>query len=333
MDDRAGMIFPWQTAQWQQFSHAKQTRRLAHAYLLTGIYGLGKLKFAIEAAHLLLCPNEGCQDALCHTRRFITANKTHSNLCWIEPEEAGHAIKVDQIRALNEFVQQTSLQGEYRLVVIQSANQMNINAANALLKTLEEPAPGAILILVCDEVSHLPATILSRCQRITFSQPKREPALAWLKNQLKDQSIDANLLLNLAHGAPLAALEWQQTNRVLARQELFELLYALKQRLADPLTAAVKIQAMDSRQFLDDMLSWIIDLLHLQVGGKPESIINQNFLSQLRQVINEIPMMESIHLMSYLQQVRSQIMSGINLNKQLLIENILIRWSRAHVSR
>ncbi len=200
------MYYPWQTSQWQQLMAAKQAGRLPHALLLSGIAGTGKAVFANSFIRNMLCtqssPAGYCGQ--CHSCRLITGN-VHPNIYCLAPEKAGAAIKVDQIRGASEFVAQSSFNGEFRFVVIDPAEDMHINAANALLKTLEEPANGAMLILISGESQRMPATILSRCQRIVFPQPEQQAALTWMKAQTDISQPE--LLLRLANGAPLAALK------------------------------------------------------------------------------------------------------------------------------
>ncbi|TAK77462.1 MAG: DNA polymerase III subunit delta' [Gammaproteobacteria bacterium] len=308
-------MFPWQQKQWQQLLRLKQENCLPHALLLTGIAGTGKAIFADSFSRLLLCQNNNCNT--CHHCRLI-AGRAHPNVLWIEPEKPGHAIKVDQIRYVNEFINQSGLQGDYRLVIIHPANAMNANAANALLKTLEEPSANAILMLISDQSQRLPATIISRCQRMLFPPPKQEEALAWLKQQPIDAAIDLELLLKLANGAPLAAMKLMKDDLLSQRQALFQ--------QGDPIKLAAKMQEMDLLQLIDFILSWVMDLLRLQVGDDGSRIINQDYKKQLMQAAQQTELSSSTKFIDYLQQLRGEINRGINLNKQLTIENILIKW-------
>lgn len=331
------MIYPWQTEQWQQLLRTTQENRLPHALLFVGIRGTGKAHFAESFVRAQLCQHSGHTadntDCVCHACRLITG-RSHPNVLWVEPEKEGSAIKIDQVRDITEFVNQTSLQGEHRFVVINPANNMNANAANALLKTLEEPSAGAIMILISEQASHLPATILSRCQHLHFPQPKTELAFAWLTKKLPDNTPDPELVLRLANGAPLAALQLVQDETLSARLNLLQILYALSQKQADPIKSATTIQALDTLHILDFTLTWIIDLLRLHVGGDVNEIINKDFIPQLTDMHQRTLLRNVAQYMDYLQQLRSQISKGINLNKQLMIENLLIRWMEcAYVSR
>ena len=144
------MIFPWQQKEWRQLCRAKESGRLPHALLFSGLAGIGKTQLADYFSRLLLCQqfqteyDPKCQ---CHSCR-LAEGRAHPNVLWITPEKEGQAIKVDQIREVSDFIYQSARQGEYNIVVIHPANQMNVNAANALLKTLEEPPHGSLLILI-----------------------------------------------------------------------------------------------------------------------------------------------------------------------------------------
>jgi DNA polymerase-3 subunit delta' len=181
-------IFPWQAIQWQQLVRARQQEKLAHALLFSGLDGIGKNKFARAFAHLLLCtkPSElGVWCGECHSCHMVAAG-THPDLVLIEVEEKAKNISVDQIRALIKNVNETTLTGGYRVVIIHPATAMNVNAANALLKTLEEPAAKTCIILVAEEGVRMPATIISRCQKVLFTKPEYQQALTWLKQQITD---------------------------------------------------------------------------------------------------------------------------------------------------
>src|SRR5690606_13584253 len=144
-------------------------------------------------------------------------------------------IKIDQLRELVLKVNETSMQAGLRIVILNPVHAMNIAASNALLKTLEEPAPNTLLISISDQRLRLTATIASRCQKIMFRRPSKEMANAWLQSQHVQ---DAELLLALTNGFPLAALALQTDNLMSLRQELYQGLHAMKRGHLDPLSFA-----------------------------------------------------------------------------------------------
>lgn len=318
------MIYPWQHSQWQQLWQAHLADRLPHALLFTGLAGTGKSLFANIFANALLCTKpseEGVCCGSCHACHMLAGN-AHPNKVSIAPEKPGAAIKVDQVRDIAEFTQQTALIGERRVVIIQQANNMNMSAANALLKTLEEPASGALLILVSDQDGQLPATIKSRCQRIIFPQPNQSLALAWLRDRLQAQATSPELLLNIAHGAPLAALLLAQDSALNPRKILYDGL----SRYADinPVSLAAELDEMELLQFIDYFLSFVMDVLRLRLGAAVA--VSKDYQQQLSMLQSKLAPDHGADFMQRLQSIRQQVLVGFNFNRQLLIESLFIQW-------
>ena len=201
---------------------------------------------------------------------------------------------------------------------------MNINAANALLKTLEEPSSDALIILITHQDKQLPATILSRCQRLVFSKPTVDMALNWMQTQVSDDQ--AALALHLAHGAPLAALALIQEKKLFMRQTLFDLFYLLHQQRENPVSAASKMIDSELSALLDFSLSWMTDVLRLQLIKSSVYIVNRDYQEQLAELQQYVSPQAGFHFVDYLQQLSKQMVAGINLNKQLMIESIFIKW-------
>lgn len=322
------MKYPWQEKQWHQLWQAVQANRLPHGLLLSGMAGTGKYQFALHFAQALLCQQvaqngEPCGN--CHACRLVLT-AAHPNLTLVAPEEAGHAIKVDQIRTLSEFVQQSSMQHGLRVAIINPAHNMNLNAANALLKTLEEPAAGAIIILVTDQSGHLPATIKSRCQRILFSRPDQALALQWLRDEMGKNDLPAEQALRIAHGAPLTAKALAQQDLLPLRAELFQSLEQLALQKADPLKLAAQWQKVDPVQWLDLLSGWMSDVLRLQLGVARESLVNQDYCEAIARTAERIALQRNHEIMQRAVRMRNQMSNGINFNKQLLMESLLIQW-------
>jgi len=285
------------TELFQQLWLAKKKNRLPHALLWVGLKGTNKALFAKSFSKALLCAqvaDTGVPCCACHVCHLVE-NRVHPNLLWIEPEKEGSTIKVDQIRIVSEFTNQTSLQGEYRIVIIHPADNMNINAANALLKTLEEPASGALLVLISDQLGKLPATILSRCQRVIFPSPNKEQTLLWLREQPE-------------------------------RQHLFQALVALVEGKGDIIKSAAALQDADPVLLIDFFLSWVIDLIRLQVTLEVTNIFNSDCEAMLLMAQQKTIPQKMVRLMDSLQQLRSQCSMGINFNKQLMLESLFMQW-------
>ncbi|HVF34893.1 MAG TPA: DNA polymerase III subunit delta' [Candidatus Saccharimonadia bacterium] len=199
---------PWLESAWATFAARLAADCLPHAILLGGPAGLGKRDFAraIEAA--LLCVTRRTDGHACGACRGCRLREAGSHpdmhrvsFALNEKGEPRSEIIVQQVRELGEVLVKTSQFGGYRVATIDPADALNPNSGNALLKTLEEPAPGAVLVLVTDRPSRLIATIRSRCARIDVRFPPRDAAHAWLQAQgiAPDASTAA---LDLAAGNP-----------------------------------------------------------------------------------------------------------------------------------
>jgi DNA polymerase-3 subunit delta' len=320
-------IFPWQSAQWEQLLHAKQSQRLPHALMFVGVEGIGKRRLAEQFASLLLCRGNGTEACRqCHGCHLFLAN-SHPDLLRIEPEEEGKAITVDQIRSVIKQTNESPHAGGYRVIIIDPAGAMNINAANALLKTLEEPTPNTLMILISSPGSRLPATILSRCQKFVFTKPEHTSAVTWLKEQLPDNKVDLQLLLKLADGAPLRALRLWQNDTFNLRQSLYDGLHSLSKGSADPLKLAAAWQNNNQVQTVDLMLSWLTDLLRYKLTEDQSALVNSDYKKEIANVSVVLLKNNLLAYIDHIQQTRSYLSSAINLNKQLMLEDLLIRWT------
>lgn len=274
---------------------AKRLNRLPHALLFLGPNNIGKKEAARAFANTVLCSqsdNKGNPCQTCHACRLIQAN-SHPDLILIEPEEGARNIKIDQIRQVVDFVNESAMQGGYRVIIIHPANAMNTNAANALLKTLEEPSQNTLFILITHQKSDLPATITSRCQRIVFSGAD---------NPLDD----ATLIL---------------------RQDIYNGLHALSQRKTDPLQLAAQIQESELTTIFHLLFSWTRDLLRYKLTNSSTEIINSDYDKILIDVNQKISQQHILKFYDLIQQRYKTVTSSLNLNKQLLIEEIFTHWT------
>jgi DNA polymerase III subunit delta' len=196
---------PWQAESWSRFNRQLGDDSLPHAMLLAGLPNSGKSRLALALARLLLCqsPSGGLNCGSCHACE-LSAGGSHGDFRWLQPEEKSRTIKIDQIRETVQFATKTAGFGARKVVVLAPADAMNANAANALLKSLEEPSPGTYLLLVCDQLHGVPATIRSRCQIVKLPTPSREASIEWLDGVTGNTEESAKLL-ELADGMPLLA--------------------------------------------------------------------------------------------------------------------------------
>lgn len=202
-DWRLGAELPWLAAARARLSGAQAAGRLPHAILLKGPAGIGKAALAEWLARAVLCdvpasaPCGTCASCLLH------AAGNHPDLRHVEPEPGKKQISVEAVRALIQDLALTGYRGGRRVGIVAPADALNVAGANAFLKTLEEPGPGTLLLLVASRTDRLPATIVSRCQQVAIPGPGRAAALHWLAGRGEE---DWAGLLSLVGEAPLAAL-------------------------------------------------------------------------------------------------------------------------------
>ena len=234
------MPYPWQGAQWDNLIEQHKAGRLPHAIMLNGPIHVGKSQFSRALAQRVICgePIGGYACGRCKACKLIAAN-SHPDLKLVMPEEEGKAIKIDQVRALCEFIAKTSQQGGWKVVIIEPAEAMNINSANALLKSLEEPSPNTLIILVCHQLSAISATIRSRCRMLSFAIPPANQSLDWLRQVVTGEQ-DPKWLLEQAGGRPLQALKLVESDTLEQQAAFDQLLQQLTEQRVSAVVAAEK---------------------------------------------------------------------------------------------
>lgn len=172
---------------------AVQANNVLHSYLFVGIDGIGKSLFAKEFAHMILCSSN--QEKPCKTCKSCLEfqGESHPDFLQIEPED-GKTIKIEQIRYLQEKIAEKPVTSEKKVYIIQDSDKMTREAANGLLKTLEEPPSYAVLILITANESKLLATIKSRCTKIAFQSLSEEEIKTYLKTQNNEQRMNSNMV-------------------------------------------------------------------------------------------------------------------------------------------
>ena len=326
--------FPWQDDHWRRLDRLRINNQLAHAYLISGSAGLGLSFFAEKFAHLLLCAQPEAGRACDRCKQCSLSGKNqHPDLLQVRPEGTSRAVKVEQIREASDFISMTSHAGGPKIVVIEQSHQMNASAANALLKTLEEPNPDSYLLLVTESVTSMMATIKSRCQRLQFEVPRFEESLEWLQGQLLDSEDEVKLLV-VADNQPLKALE-------LASSDAYEVQQRFIVDVCDLLTGhssirqcVTKAAKLGEHAAIGYLLNLSTLLVKSAVTGATATTLEDPPVSRLIRAIDQAEQSRKVQtegLLSFYQSAlngRLQLASSTNPNPQLIMESLLLQWAR-----
>lgn len=326
------MVYPWQQSQWQELLRRKAA--LPHALLFSGREGTGKLDFVRKLARSLACESPGGDGAYCgecQSCRWFSAG-FHPDYREMLPEvmrpaavEEARAkgrnpreeIVVEEVRELQDFINLTAHLRGGKTVVLYPAEKLNRNAANALLKSLEEPPPGMRFMLVAHRPSYLPATVISRCQQVALPTPRAAEAESWLRENGID---NADVSLAQTGNAPLAARELNDGEYWRQRKTLLD---ALAAQRVDALMLAESIHDCPLPRLLGWMQRWAYDLLSMKSAGRVR--YNPDFEQNLVQLAQRL---RATDIARFLRQlVRQQRIVHHPLNQRLFIEQLLLSYA------
>ncbi len=266
MDFLSADSLPWLKDAQQRMRAAFQAGRLPHSLLLLSTPGLGAESLANWIIALALCESPGEQPcAVCASCRLLRSD-THPDVHAVRLAEDAQQIKIDQVRELIDSLTLKSYRGGYKVGVIEGAEALNANGANAFLKTLEEPASHTILIMIARPNHRLPATIASRCLRLNLRPPATAAALEWLKAN-SSATKPWSAALALAGGAPLLAMQ-------LDAEGLSALDADMRQSMAELSEGSVDITLLSDRWVRSNpgvritwLENWITQRVHAALGS------------------------------------------------------------------
>lgn len=337
-------IYPWQRADWERLQGLRE--RLPHAILLHGAEGIGKVRFAEQFAQSVLCDSPAVDGIACGSCDacgwFLQYG--HPDYRRVRPEvlelddvddaaesEEGTSkksaggktpskeIRIEQVRSLAGFMNVSTHRSGLRVVLLYPAESLNSASANALLKTLEEPPPGTLFILVSHRPDRLLPTILSRCRQFPLSLPAPEEALAWLNAQGVSDAAD---WLALQGGAPLAAQAAASDESASDRELLLNLL--AKPDASVALNVAERLQKTPVPVLVAWQQRWLYDLFSLKLSGRVRYYPQHQ--SRLAAIMNRVT---SERLQQALRDANGRrAVADHPLSARLFIEDMLLDYSR-----
>jgi DNA polymerase-3 subunit delta' len=318
--------FPWQEQQWQHLWSVHKANRLPHALLLEGPYGMGISRFALDLARALLCDAPLDRGAACNRCKncLLQQAGNHPEILQIGPEEKGKLIRIDQIRELIQFVSLKSHYGHLRIVLLDPAEAMNRNAANSLLKTLEEPPSGTLFILVSHSPMLLPVTVRSRCQPIHFTIPAEAITQQWLMEQTEQRPAS---LFMFADEAPLTLLEGLESGLYTQRREIVNDLESLLTGASDPLAIAQHWSRLGAEEVLLLCLRVIESLIKLKSTQEPSWISNLGMGGHWHAWAEALDLFKLFTAYDRLMEYRQLLAGQANITALNLLEEFAIQWT------
>ncbi len=323
-------ILLWQLPSWRVMIDRFSKGQLAHAYLVSGDQGIGKLLFLRQLARYMLClePQEILPCGKCVNCR-VGQYGYHPDIILIQPEEDARDIKIAQIRGLMEFIARTGHSGKAKIIIINHANHLNISAANSLLKTLEEPSPGTYLFLAASKADSLSATLRSRCQRLLLPTPSLTETEQWLS----EQGIPADQAPTLAAASgsrPFHALFLASAAGMATASDFFRSLVALAQErihVNNAVAIAVKTGEQVSVEYLLRASSIIIKSLLTHEMPK-DAVMGELFKSYLDFQDKVFLLKNLLRFNQSAEEAMRQLQGVSNPNAQLLLESLMWQWSQ-----
>ncbi len=309
--------------------------RLAHAYLFYGETRVGKLMTAVRLAQALNCEQLAqteTYDSCGHCRSCLQiAARTHPDYFVIEPDSkaATPQIKIEQVREIEQQFIYRPLVGERKICLIDDADRLTIGAANALLKTLEEPPGDSLFILVTSRLHALPITIRSRCQALRFTTPARTQVEAALILKRELPPADARFLAVFADGRIGEALTVNVAEVRARQQECLTLVKVESLTSSAAILSASESLAKTDRggETLAWLARWIRDLVIVMVGGEQDQILHLDQLADLRRYAQRADVDTLLTLLNDIERTEQQ--ATRHLNVQMALETTFLRLREA----
>ena len=298
------------------------------ALLVKGEPGLGKLQFTKSFAQYVFCQEvKSKQSSLacgqCKDCQLFSAG-THPDFLLIGLEEKAKQIKVDQVRKLVDVINKTSSREGMKVIVIEPAEAMNMNAANALLKSLEEPTKDTLIFLVAHAAHRLLPTIRSRCQTLNIDKPSKADAKAWLSTYISDTN-KAEQLLSIANYSPLLARRLDENEYLSVYKQVAQFMQQANSSQANPILAAEKLNKCDVLQVLQALQQLLWDLIKLAQGIV---LVPEHLLCNCQAISTKPGFSKRAYsMLEEFQQANQELRGVTNPNTQLLLESLLVRFS------
>lgn len=289
-----------------------------HAYLITGPQGTGRRTLALRFAQALNCPQPLAPGEPCRTCRTCTQieNMQHPDLSVVQAEQTGGVLRVDQVRDLLPSLSLAPYQARYRIALFLRFEEANLNAANALLKTLEEPAERVVLLLTAESAESLLPTIVSRCEMLRLRALNLDSLTRGLQERWEIPETDARLLAHLSNGRVGAALSLHRSPELLKQRQVWlqdhhRLLSASRLRRFEYADSLAK----DKQRLLPALEVWqsLWRDVFLRASRSNVAISNLDWMDEIDTLARSLGSEPAMNMVRFIQRVMGLVEKNINL--------------------
>jgi DNA polymerase III subunit delta' len=320
LDTLSRRVLPWLEPALAQLEAARRAGTLGHAWLISGPAGVGKVNFALALANRLLRDDaeQGTLDAgaalAAMAARHDPADR-HPDLHWLYPQEEKKTIGIDQVRDIIDLFTLTAQRGGAKVALVEPAEALTREAANALLKTLEEPTPGSYLLLLSHQPGRLPATLRSRCQHIALGIPNGAAIARWLE-ATPATVLDAQRAVG---AAPLQVAAAIQPDQLSIFKDLESSLIAVAEDKVDPQGVAQSWAKGDTELALGWLKRRLHEELRLRLAAPRGSTeVTVPATATLHNAWRELPTRTLFDQHDRAEKLLTQLGSGLNIELALV---------------
>lgn len=317
--------YPWLRSSYEQIIASHQAGCAHHALLIHSLPGMGEQSLIYAISRWLMCQQPDGQKSCGHCRSCqLMQAVTHPDHYRLEPETGKSILGVDAIRQLSGKLYEHARMGGNKLIWLLQAEQLTESAANALLKTLEEPPQNSWFLLSCYQPQRIPATLRSRCICWHLAPPDPDYALAWLSRENPAPAGELQMALRLTGGAPLAALQLLQPQYAQPRQLLCQQLAETSHR-GDWYRLLAALDNDQVIQHLHWLASLMLDAMKYQQGAA-NWLVNLDQQPLIQQLAARLSQALLNWLIPALFHCREQLLSVAGLNRELMLAELLLEW-------
>lgn len=307
-------LYPWLNPTYQQIRLAFEQQHGHHALLFKADNGLGIEQLIQSVAEFLLC--DLADPSLQHHNRHLFASGNHPDFHLLAPMD-DKDIGIDQVREINEKINQFSQQGGNKVIYLQGVERLTDNAANALLKTLEEPTKNTYFLLQADLSSAVLPTIHSRCQTWLVTVPQTQLSLNWLQSQRTEKTEDISTALRINHNKPLLALAMLEQGLMEKRREFLRQFWLFYVRRS-PLELLPHFDKDNPLPQLDWLTDFLADALKAKLGIY-QGWICQDLTKGIEQFNEKQTAQGLLKANQIMQKVRSDLTEINAVNQELIL--------------